>query len=149
MLRLVRTNSENPDFKKLVVLLDAVLAELDGEDHAFYAQFNKTNLINEVVLAYEDQTPVACGAIKKLDDQHAEVKRMYTLPEFRGQGFGKQVLCELEKWASELGFASCVLETGIKQADAIHLYHKCGYKNIENYGQYIGVDNSICMKKNL
>lgn len=147
MLRLLRTNSENPDFDKLVVLLDAVLRDYDGEDHAFYAQFNKTKLMNEVIVAYENDAPVGCGAIKKYDAQTAEIKRMYVLPEFRGRGIARQVLEELEKWAGEIGFTNCILETGFKQVDAIHLYHKHGYQNIKNYGQYIGIDNSVCMQK--
>jgi len=149
MIRLLRTNSENPDFEKLVVLLDAVLREYDGDDHAFYAQFNKSNLINEVIVAYKNDIAVGCGAIKKYDGQTAEVKRMYVLPDCRGKGIAKQVLDALEKWAAEIGFTNCILETGFKQVDAIHLYHKCGYQNIENYGQYIGIENSVCMQKKL
>lgn len=149
MLKLVRTHSENPDFKKLVLLLDAVLSALDGDDHSFYAQFNKTNFITEVVVAYESENPVGCGAIKKYDSQTAEVKRMYTLPDFRGKGIAKNILAELEKWAGELEYKNCILETGVKQIDAIGLYQKCGYHIIENYGQYQGVENSICMQKHL
>jgi len=149
MLDLIRTNSENPDFEKLIVLLDAVLRELDGEDHAFYAQFNKTNFITEVVVAYENGNAVGCGALKKYDNQTAEIKRMYVLPEFRGRKIAQHILSELEKWAGEFGFSDCVLETGYKQEAAIKLYHNCGCHDIENYGQYIGVDNSVCMKKSL
>lgn len=149
MLRIVRTNSENPDFEKLVVLLDALLRELDGDDHAFYAQFNKTNFITEVVVAYKNDEAVGCGAFKKYDGQTVEIKRMYVSPDFRGRKIAQSILCELEKWAAELGFSVCVLETGYKQEAAIKLYHNCGYANMENYGQYIGIENSICMKKNL
>jgi len=149
MLELHRTNSENPDFSKLVVLLDAVLSELDGDDHSFYATFNKSHLLSEVIVCYENDIPVACGAIKKYDSKTAEIKRMYTLPEFRGNGIAKKVLSELEKWAGELGYSNCILETGIKQIDAIGLYKKCGYQIIKNYGQYQGIENSICMQKNL
>ena len=149
MLQIERTNSENPDFGKLVILLDAVLRELDGEDHAFYAQFNKTDFITEVVVAYEDNKAVGCGAFKKYDGQTVEIKRMYVLPDFRGKKIAQEILSELEKWAAELGFSACILETGYKQSAAIKLYHNCGYHDIANYGQYIGVENSICMKKNL
>jgi len=147
MVRIERTNSENPDFEKLVVLLDAYLAVLDGEDHAFYAQFNKTTFITEVVVAYENEKAVGCGAFKKYDPQTVEVKRMFVLPDFRGRKIAEEILSELEKWATELGFSEFLLETGYKQEAAIKLYHNCGYHNIENYGQYIGVENSVCMKK--
>ncbi|GEP50840.1 N-acetyltransferase [Flavobacterium noncentrifugens] len=149
MLRIERTNSENPNFEKLVVLLDSYLAVLDGEDHAFYAQFNKTNFITEVIVAYENEEAVGCGAFKKYDEQTVEIKRMYVLPDFRGKKIAQSLLSELEKWAAQLGFLACILETGYKQEAAIKLYHNCGYHDIENYGQYIGIENSVCMKKNL
>jgi putative acetyltransferase len=59
------------------------------------------------------------------------------------------VLAELERWAHELGYAGCVLETGKKQPEAIALYQRSGYALTPNYGQYIGVDNSVCMQKAL
>ncbi len=77
----------------------------------------------------------------------AEIKRMYVRDEERGRGIGKSVLTELERWARELGFSACVLETGLKQPEAITLYRKCGYETISNYGQYAAVENSVCMKK--
>ena len=76
-----------------------------------------------------------------------EVKRMYTLPEFRGQGYAAKILLELENWAKELGYKSCVLETGKRQPEAIQLYKKNGYRIIPNYGQYKGIKNSICFEK--
>jgi len=72
---------------------------------------------------------------------------MYVLPEFRGRKIAPEILSELEKWATELGFSACILETGYKQEAAIRLYHNCGYATTENYGQYVGIENSICMKK--
>jgi len=146
-LSLVRTSSNHPDFIQLVQLLDQDLAIRDGAEHVFYAQFNKIAALNEVLVAYLDLKPVSCGAFKTLGKNQAEIKRMYTLPEVRGQGFAAEVLGELEKWARELGFDECVLETGKKQPEAIRLYEKCGYTLIPNYGQYIGIENSVCMKK--
>jgi GNAT superfamily N-acetyltransferase len=72
---------------------------------------------------------------------------MYTLPEMRGQGVAGQVLSALEDWACELGYEKCVLETGKKQPEAIRLYEKSGYRRIQNYGQYAGVENSVCFEK--
>ena len=146
---LTRTNSDNPDFQKLVVLLDQDLAIRDGADHTFYAQYNKITAIKHAVVAYKQDIPVGCGAIKRFSEQAAEVKRMYVLPEYRGQGIAAEILAELEKWAHELGYTDCVLETGKKQLEAIHLYQKSGYNIIPNYGQYLGVENSVCMTKNI
>lgn len=147
MLNLFRCDSENPDFLHLVALLDQDLAIRDGEEHAFYAQFNKVDKIKHCVVAFLDNQAVGCGAIRALDEASMEVKRMFVLPDFRGRGVAGAVLQELEDWSRELGFARCVLETGKKQPEAIGLYQKSGYRIIPNYGQYVGVENSVCMEK--
>lgn len=149
MIFLQRTNSNNPGFQNLVLLLDQDLAIRDGEDHAFYAQFNKVTSINHVVVAYKNNEAIGCGAFKLYEPAIAEIKRMFVLPQHRGQGIARFVLAELESWAKELHFTSCILETGMKQPEAIRLYQKSGYNIIPNYGQYTGVENSVCMQKDL
>jgi GNAT superfamily N-acetyltransferase len=149
MALLIRTNSENKDFIDLVKALDAYLAIIDGDDHAFYHQFNKTNALKHVVVAYENETPVGCGAIKPYGPDAMEVKRMYVKPAQRGNGIARQILYELEKWAKELSYSKCILETGKKQADAVRLYTKSGYSIIPNYGQYANMETSVCFEKEL
>ena len=149
MIKIIRTNSENKDFIDLVKALDADLAERDGDDHAFYHQFNKIDVIKHVVVLYENEKPIGCGAIKEFDATAMEVKRMYTSPESRGKGVATKILSELEKWTKELSYNSCVLETGKRQPEAIQLYTKSGYKIVSNYGPYKGVSNSICFEKRL
>jgi putative acetyltransferase len=149
MLNLQRTNSENADFIALVKFLDADLADKDGDEHSFYAQFNKIKLIKHVIVAYENRTAVGCGAIKEFDAEAMEVKRMYINPGYRGKGIATAVLSALEQWAAELSYQKCVLETGKRQQEAIQLYLKNGYHITENYGQYVGVENSLCFSKNL
>ena len=142
-----RTNSDNIDFQKLVEALDADLKIRDGEDNAFYAQFNKITAIKYAIVAYDNDLPVGCGAIKQYSDDTMEVKRMYVLPSTRGHGIATSILSELEIWAKELQYARCVLETGQKQPEAIALYKKQGYQIIPNYGQYEGITNSVCFEK--
>ena len=149
MISMVRTTSDNIDFGHLVIQLDAYLRILDGEDHAFYAQFNKSNLLKNALVCYENEVAVGIGAYKEYDSQTAEIKRMFTLPEYRGKGIAKAILTELELWAKEEGYQFAILETGYLQKDAIGLYQKLGYEITENFGQYIGVENSVCMKKSL
>lgn len=149
MLTLIRTTSDNADFRNLVILLDQDLKEKDGDDHAFYAQYNKVDTIKEVIVAYKDSVAAGCGAIKAYAQTIAEVKRMFVHPDFRRQGIAKQILTALEEWAKELNYSSTILETGMKQADAIELYKNSGYTVIPNYGQYVGVENSVCMQKQL
>ena len=147
MIQLQRTDSDNPDFQSLVRLLDEYLAEKDGEEHSYYAQFNKLDKIRHVIVAYADKRPIGCGAFKKYDEKTVEIKRMFVHPDFRGQRAGKLVLTELEMWAGELGFSECILETGWKQEEAVRLYQRNGYEIIPNYDQYIGVENSVCLRK--
>ncbi len=149
MLNITRTTSLNINFIELVKMLDAYLAVCDGNEHAFYAQYNKLNMLNHVVVAYDNNLAVGCGAIKRYDESRAEVKRMFTLPAYRGQGIAVKILAELEKWAAELGYKSCILETGKKQSEALALYKKCDYTVIKNYGQYAGVDYSVCFEKKI
>ncbi|MDT0641257.1 GNAT family N-acetyltransferase [Zunongwangia sp. F363] len=78
-----------------------------------------------------------------------EIKRMFTLSLFRGRGFAGKVLKELETWAAELNYSKCILETGVRQPEAIALYKKSGYRIIPNYGQYAGIENSVCFQKDL
>jgi GNAT superfamily N-acetyltransferase len=149
MTRLIRTDSDNKDFIDLVKFLDAFLAEIDGEEHAFYAQLNKTDKIKHVIVAYENNKPISCGAIREHSPRTMEVKRMYTLPEERGKGVATKVLNELEKWAAELSYQKCILETGWRQPEAIRLYEKNGYRRIPNYGKYAGIENSVCFEKEM
>lgn len=149
MITLKRTNSDETDFQNLVRELDKELAIRDGEEHGFYAQFNKIDAIKYVVVAYEKNEAVGCGAVKEFAENAMEVKRMFVPLEKRGKGIASLVLQELEKWTAELGYEKCVLETGYKQPEAIALYKKNGYLQIPNYGQYVGMENSVCFEKKL
>ncbi|MFC4721969.1 GNAT family N-acetyltransferase [Geojedonia litorea] len=149
MLKLKRTDSNDQDFRDLVKALDTDLALRDGDDHDFYKQFNKIDAIKYALVAYEGDIPVGCGALKMFDADTMEIKRMFTVPESRGKGIAEKILNALESWASELGCNQVVLETGINQQEALALYKKSGFERINNYGQYIGVENSFCFRKTL
>lgn len=146
-MKLKRTDSSDPDFVKLVAELDKYLADVDGAEHGYYAQFNGLENISNVVVVYDGDEPVGCGAFKPYSDTTVEIKRMYVSPDHRGKKIGVLILDELEGWAGELRYSECILETGHKQQAAVHLYRNSGYQVIPNYDQYIGVENSICMKK--
>lgn len=149
MIKLKRTNSEDSSFVDLVILLDQELKILDGREHDFYAQYNKVDHINHVVVAFDNNAPVGCGAIKRFYDKTCEIKRMFVVNDCRGKGIASLILKELEGWASELQFTKCILETGVKQPEAIGMYKKNGYKRISNYGQYENAENSKCFEKEL
>ncbi len=149
MNKIIRTDSSNPAFISLVQLLDAELAERDGADHSFYHQYNGIQLLQHVVVLFHEDIPIGCGAFKQIEADTVEIKRMYILPDHRSKGLASKVLTALEEWAKEEGFITAVLETGKRQPEAIALYQKNGYVNIPNYGQYIGIENSVCFEKRL
>lgn len=145
-MRMVRTDASNVDFRRLVDALDEELAERDGAERDFYAPFNKLDKIKHVVLVFNGDEAAACGSIKEYEPGTMEVKRMYTAPHARSKGLGSVVLQELIRWSREMGYRRCILETGLRQPEAIALYRKNGFKPIENYGQYKGVANSVCFE---
>ena len=147
MINLVKTNSENIDFINLIQKLDKNLHEINGEEQLLFNQFNKIDMIKHVIIAYENNSPVGCGAIKKYSEDTMEVKRMFVSSENRGKGIASQILNELTIWSKELGYTRCILETGIKQLGAIALYKKNSFEVISNYGEYENIENSICFEK--
>lgn len=148
-MNIVRTTSDSPDFQQLVVELDAYLRIVDGDDHAFYAQFNTIDSLQHVIVCYDQDIAIGCGAFKAYNTQTVEIKRMYTLPQYRGRGVAKSIMAAIENWANEEHFSLAILETGYLQKEAIALYTKIGYEVTNNFGQYEGVATSVCMQKTI
>lgn len=146
---LERTTARHRDYMKLVELLDKEIQKRDGADFEFYNQFNSSEEISEVVLVYENEMAIGCGTIKNFNENTAEIKRMFTLPESRGKGIATLILDELTTWASEIGYQKLILETGKKYPEAISLYLKYGFRQTENYGQYVDMEESVCFEKSL
>jgi len=144
-----RTNSENKDFQALAAELEAELAIRDGDNHVFLAQVNRIHALNYVVVAYNGDEPVGCGAMREYSGDTMEVKRMFVPSGHRRKGIASQLLTELERWCVELGFTNCVLETGRNQPEAIAFYQRHNFKTIPNFGQYFDVANSVCFEKRL
>ena len=147
MIGFQRTTSDNYDFSILIANLDAELLDRYPETQSKYAPHNKIENNNTVVVAYSGVNPVGCGCFKKYSEDTVEIKRMYVLPGYRGKQIALHILQELESWAKEHGFTRAILETGIRQPEAIGLYKKAGYSTIENYGPYVEMPLSICMQK--
>lgn len=144
-----RTTGDNTDFRKMVSALDEDLVQRNGDTQKQYDQYNRIDAVRHAVVIYAEGKPVGCGCYKKFDVITVEMKRMFVLPEMRGKKLAAQMLQELENWAVEEGFSTAVLETGVRQVEAIRLYTVAGYQLTENYGQYIGMADSICYRKEL
>jgi len=149
MIHLKRTSNKDKDFKNLIVELDN---DLQGRYSNITYQFNAftdVSQINTVVVAYIQDIAVGCGCFKELDENTVEIKRMFVNPYFRGFGVASSIIEELLVWAKQLYYNTAVLETGKKQPESIKLYSKHGFAITENFGPYIGMEESVCMQKPL
>lgn len=145
----LRTTSENADFRQMVHELDIDLYKRNGDTQAQYEQYNQIDKIKHCMVIYLDGKPVGCGCFKQYDNESIELKRMFVKPELRGKQLAARLLQELEKWAMKEGYSKAVLETGVRQVEAQRLYSVAGYARTENYGQYLGMPDSICYRKTL
>lgn len=148
-MEFVYTNGKNPDFIELCHLLDAYLNDLVGgeENRSEYLQYNTLEDIHDVVLAYQDNDPIGCASFKYFDKGIAEVKRVFIKEKYRGNGVSEQLMSLLEQRAKEKGYCKLILESGAPLVEAMGLYNKIGYTVSEKYGQYKGMEESICMEK--
>ena len=146
-LEIKRTHPENPDFISLIELLNLELWERNEDRQQVYVSHNILEKGTKCLVAYVNGVAVASGAIRMLDNKRVEIKRMFVIREYRGKGYSKEILNELEIWSKELGYSEFVLETGINHPEAISLYEKSGYRRIKNYGPYKNLPESICMGK--
>ena len=101
------------------------------------------------LVAWLNGKAVGCGALRRLDEQTAEIKRMYVAPDGRRKGIARGIIVELERHARRFGYQAVRLETGILQPEAQLLYQKMGYQRICAFGSYVGNPTSVCYERNL
>jgi putative acetyltransferase len=134
-----------------------LIAELDEYLNRLYAADRNHLLDVEALCAPEvaffvarcDGEIAACGALRRLDEATAEIKRMYVRPRFRGRGLGRAVLLALEAHARSLGVELLVLETGVDQPEALALYERHQFVRRERYGEYRDDPTSVFLEKRL
>ncbi|MFK8005980.1 MAG: GNAT family N-acetyltransferase [Saprospiraceae bacterium] len=150
MIQLLRTNINDPKFVFLVKQLDQELFDMYGEQMDFFGPHNILEENTFALVALENDEPVAIGAFREMNKNgDVEIKRMFVSTKHRSKGFSKLILKELENWAREEDYICSKLETGDKNVTAISLYINAGYKNIDLFEPYIGVENSLCFAKKL
>jgi len=141
---------DSADARRLITSLDEHLASRYPPEQRFGPNLKPEQIavgLGTFVIARADGRAVGCGALRKLDETSAEVKRMYVEPAVRGQGVAKIILEHLEKVGRELGVHRLVLETGIYQAEAIGLYHRAGFEPVRCWGEYAESVTSVCFEK--
>jgi GNAT superfamily N-acetyltransferase len=147
-----RVRLPNPDAERLIALLNQELTERYPEEGANHFRLDPEEVEpgrGAFLLARLADEPIACGAVRLLDTSTAEIKRMFTLKDLRGQGVAQALLSKLEGAAIELGATRMVLETGERQLEAIRLYEQFGYAPIPAFGEYADSPLSVCMAKDL
>lgn len=143
---------DSPDAQRLVAALDAGLSELYPPEQRFGPNLKAEHLTGGLgifVVARDGDRAVGCGAIRLIDPETAEVKRMYVEADQRGKGVGRAVLASLDAAARQMGARRLVLETGVHQKDALFLYRNAGLTQIDCWGEYAASPTSICMEKTL
>jgi GNAT superfamily N-acetyltransferase len=103
--------------------------------------------LGRFVVGYLDNEPVAMGGVRRIDDDTAEIKRMFVVPSARGRGLSRVILGRLEDNARDLSATRVVLETGLRQPEAMRLYETSGYARIEPFGHYRCEPDSVSYGK--
>ncbi|MHB8127381.1 MAG: GNAT family N-acetyltransferase [Mobilitalea sp.] len=147
--RILYTDGKNDDFIQLTKQLDQEFNDRFGLEQKQFDEFNTLEDIHDVILLYEDMNPIACGSFKQYDADTAEIKRVFVRKEYRGKGLSKLLLLALEGEGKKKGFQYFILETGKPLVEALASYKSMGYRVIPNYEPYIGIEISVCMKKQI
>jgi GNAT superfamily N-acetyltransferase len=143
---------DSADARRLITALDEHLASRYVPEQRFGPNLKPEQIadgLGTFVIARTDGRAVGCGALRRLDEDSAEVKRMYVEPDMRGNGVANRVLDHLEKVGRDLGVHRLVLETGIYQAEAIALYRRAGFQPIRCWGEYAESVTSVCFEKRI
>lgn len=141
----------NPNDEKVLAITEELSTNLylrfgsDGKNSFTDWQYGNSKFV--FVIAEIDNEIVGCGAIRPIDENIGEVKRMYL--KFPGKGIGQTILSFLENKAKAIGYSDLVLETRVKNQEATQFYQKQGYKVIPNYGKYTDRPEAICFGKSL
>ncbi|WP_430606711.1 hypothetical protein IGJ55_002908 [Enterococcus sp. AZ170] len=147
-IKIEKVATTHPDLLELIAELnDFFNEEWSTEIAKGYQNHHNLNEMACAVVAYEDQVAIGCGCWKRLDGQIPEIKRMYVKPTSRGNGAAGKIMQALERDMLEKGYQQAVLETGKEMVGAIGFYESQGYQIIPNYGEFIGDELCICMKK--
>jgi SAM-dependent methyltransferase/GNAT superfamily N-acetyltransferase len=138
--------------RSLIEALNAELSSRYPEDGATHFRLDPNEVApgqGAFLVARRAGRPVGCGAVRRVEAEIGEVKRMYVSPEARSGGVGRAVLAALENEARALGLVRLVLETGVRQPEAITLYERAGFARIPAFGEYVNSPLSVCMAKDL
>lgn len=150
MITLKPISPYDTDVQALIEALDAYQSSLYPAESNHLDGLDELTKDNVLFLgAYDNSRLLGCGAVKIMDQQYGEIKRMFVVPEGRGRSIARKLVSRLEAHLVEQGIRLARLETGIHQHAAIALYEKCGYRQREPFGAYQEDPLSLFMEKRL
>lgn len=146
MITYIHTDCDSNAFNQLSNELDKELYKRYGQNQDAYSELNTVKGLEHAIIATDGENAVACGCFKKYTDDTAELKRIFVRNDYRGKGIAAEIVRKAMSLAKSQNYKKMILQTGAKQPEAISLYIKLGFIKTENYGHYIGDDNSVCFE---
>lgn len=148
-MEFIYTDGSDERFIRLCMELDDALNEIVGgeKQREQYNEYNTLENIHDVLLVLHEGIPIACGSFKRYRDEVAELKRVFVRATYRKNGLGKEIIKKLVERAKIKGYKKLILETGKPMKSAISLYRSMDFYEINNYGPYKNMTESICMEK--
>lgn len=145
------TNGNDADFQRFYLITEEYYNRLAGgiENRKGFVPYNISATIQDVLIAYIDGTAVACAGLKMYSEEDAEVKRVWVEPEFRGKHIATNIMRQIEMRAKEQGYKRTILQTRASMIQAVNLYKKLGYYQIDNYPPYDAMTDAICFAKDI
>lgn len=141
---------ENEDLRQLIRHLDIDLLQRYPAEEIFGLDLSDAKVHDILfIVAYVNDIPVGCGAIRPIDEEATELKRFFVEEAYRNKGIAKRILMELEDRARQMEFRSIKLEVGEEQPEALSFYRKHGYSLIDRFGPYVDSESSVCYEKRL
>jgi putative acetyltransferase len=142
----------SPVARDLISALNAELSQQYPEEGANHFRLDADEVSDgrgAFLIAWRGGKAIGCGAVRRIENQVGELKRMYVIPEERGSGAGRALVIALEAEARTLGLTRLVLETGARQVAAMALYQRAGFTEVDRFGEYLDSPLSVCMAKDL
>jgi putative acetyltransferase len=151
-LDLRREDLDSPAVQELFAALNAEISRRYPEEGPSHFRLDAEEIVNgrgALLVAYLADRPVGCGSIRKLDDDAAEIKRMYVSDDTRGRGIGRTLLRALEAEAHDLAVRRILVETGEHQEAALALYEGAGFQRVDRFSEYSTSALSVCLAKEI
>lgn len=145
------TDGNDKDFQRFYLKTEEYYSSIVGgiENRKGFIPYNISESITEVLIAYLDDEAVGCAGLKRYSGTDVEIKRVWVEPEERGHHIALDMMSQIEYRAVNDGYKRTILQTREIMEDAVGLYKKLGYKQIDNYPPYDKLNGAICFAKEL